>query len=130
MRGFILLAIVAVASARPEAGYSYRAPGGHSGGHVGHVGHAVSGGGASIGHGGGHSSHGSFGGSSSFGGGSSFGGSSSFGTSGAAHGGSGRFQQFAFNKWVKFLIKMKSDKTNGQYSNKKHSDYSLKYPKW
>lgn len=85
MRGFILLAIVAVASARPEAGYSYRAPGGHSGG--GHAGH-------------GHSSHGHSSHGSSFGGGASFGGGSSFGTSG-----SGRFQQFAFNKWVEIFDK-------------------------
>jgi hypothetical protein len=94
MRGLLLLTVVTLASARPEAGYSYNAPnrgghsGGHGGGHGGHVSHSsgfgsAAGSGQFIGSlGGGNSfngaSSGSFGGASSFGGGS-FGGSQSFG---------------------------------------------------
>ncbi|XP_053685443.1 uncharacterized protein LOC128735013 [Sabethes cyaneus] len=108
MRAFVLVSCcLALASARPEAGYSYNRPssggGSHGGGHGG-----GGGGGYSGGHGGGHGGGGSFssGGGGSFGGGSfggggigggssgfssfggsGFGGSSSFSSGGASFGG-------------------------------------------
>ncbi|XP_055536139.1 rRNA 2'-O-methyltransferase fibrillarin-like [Wyeomyia smithii] len=106
MRAFVLVSCcLALASARPEAGYSYNRPSSGGGSHGGGGG---GGGGYSGGHGGGHgggssfsSGGGSFGGGSfgggSFGGGSSgfssfggsgFGGSSSFSSGGASFVGS------------------------------------------
>nr|XP_029733426.1 keratin, type II cytoskeletal 2 epidermal-like [Aedes albopictus] len=95
MRAFVLLsACLALASARPEAGYSYNRPstggGSHGGGGGGYSSGGHGGGGGSGGHGGFSSFGGSgFGGSSSFSsaGASSFGGSSSFGGGASSFGG-------------------------------------------
>ncbi|EJY57581.1 AAEL017015-PA [Aedes aegypti] len=97
MRAFVLLSCcLALASARPEAGYSYNRPstggGSHGGGGGGYSsgGHGGGGGGGSGGHGGVSFSSGG-GGSSGFSsfGGSGFGGSSSFSSGGASSFGGG-----------------------------------------
>lgn len=94
MRAFVLLSCLAIAAARPEAGYSYNRPsgghsggGGHGGGSIGggHIGGGSIGGGHSGGFGGGISS-GGFSGGSSFSSGSGV--SSGF-SSGGSFGGSG-----------------------------------------
>ncbi|XP_058443078.1 keratin, type II cytoskeletal 2 epidermal-like [Malaya genurostris] len=118
MRAFVLVSCcLALASARPEAGYSYNRPssgggshgsGGGGGGYSGGGGHGgssySSGGGGSYSSGGGFSSFGGsgFGGSSSFSsGGASFGGSSFSGGGGGGGGGySGGSQQAIIQKHI------------------------------
>lgn len=99
MRAFVLLSCLAVAAARPEAGYAYNRPGagGSSGGFGGISSGGHSGGGGGGGFGGGHSNGASFGGGSGFGG-SGFGGGISGGFSGGSN------FQGVYNKYKDYVF--------------------------
>lgn len=105
MRAFVLLSCLAIAAARPEAGYSYNRPssGGFSGGLSSGGGHSSGGGGFLSGGGGGHG--GSFGGGSGLSGGFSSGGSFSTG-SGISSGFGGVLRSFLFVDLFNLCIMM------------------------